>query len=95
MSHFHGIWISLITPFADGRVDHPAPRQLVNRYAAAGVTGFVALGTTGEPSSLDEAEQQAVLSTILDAAGPLISPTPAVIPSSSTIFPIAPACDWI
>src|SRR6202012_3323446 len=31
--------------------------------------GFVALGTTGEPSSLDELEQQAVLTTLLEAAG--------------------------
>jgi len=69
MSNFSGIWIPLITPFADdGSVDHAALRQLVKFYAEAGVAGVVALGTTGEPSSLDEAEQDAVLSTTLDAA---------------------------
>jgi 4-hydroxy-tetrahydrodipicolinate synthase len=68
MSDFSGIWIPLITPFADGAVDHAALRALVRRYAGAGVAGLVALGTTGEPAALDAAEQDAVLATILDAA---------------------------
>ncbi|MCY0386840.1 4-hydroxy-tetrahydrodipicolinate synthase [Robbsia sp. Bb-Pol-6] len=68
MSCFHGIWIPLITPFVDGAVDHHALRRLVVDYAAAGATGFVALGTTGESASLEAAEQRAVLATILDAA---------------------------
>ncbi|MGF6879656.1 4-hydroxy-tetrahydrodipicolinate synthase [Paraburkholderia sp. MM5477-R1] len=67
MSDFSGIWIPLITPFADGAVDHAALRALVRRYAEAGVAGLVALGTTGEPATLDAAEQDAVLATILDA----------------------------
>jgi 4-hydroxy-tetrahydrodipicolinate synthase len=68
MSDFSGIWIPLITPFADGAVDHAALRALVRRYADAGVAGLVALGTTGEPATLDAAEQDAVLATILEAA---------------------------
>ncbi|WP_109479543.1 4-hydroxy-tetrahydrodipicolinate synthase [Paraburkholderia sp. C35] len=70
MSTFSGIWIPLVTPFsADGAVDHAALRRLIRLYADAGVAGVVALGTTGEPSSLDVAEQEAVLATTLDAAG--------------------------
>jgi 4-hydroxy-tetrahydrodipicolinate synthase len=68
MSDFSGIWIPLITPFANGAVDHAALRALVRRYADAGVAGLVALGTTGEPAALDAAEQDAVLATILDEA---------------------------
>src|ERR1700755_2208058 len=70
MSIFSGIWIPLVTPFADGEVDHAALRALVRRYADAGIAGLVALGTTGEPATLDAAEQDAVLATILDAAQP-------------------------
>lgn len=66
MSIFSGIWVPLITPFADGAVDHAALRALVRRYADAGVAGLCALGTTGEPATLDAAEQDAVLATILD-----------------------------
>ena len=68
MSDFSGIWVPVITPFADGAVDHAALRALVRRYADAGIAGLVALGTTGEPAALDAAEQDAVLTTILDEA---------------------------
>ncbi|MCX4158575.1 MULTISPECIES: 4-hydroxy-tetrahydrodipicolinate synthase [Paraburkholderia] len=68
MSIFSDIWVPLITPFADGEVDHAALRALVRRYADAGIAGLVALGTTGEPAALDDAEQDAVLATILDEA---------------------------
>ena len=68
MSIFSGIWIPLVTPFSNGCVDHDALRRLVRSYIDAKVAGFVALGTTGEPSSLDHAEQEQVLATILDEA---------------------------
>jgi 4-hydroxy-tetrahydrodipicolinate synthase len=68
MSIFSGIWVPLITPFAEGAVDHAALRALVRRYTGAGIAGLVALGTTGEPAALDAAEQDAVLATILDEA---------------------------
>ncbi|WP_133647026.1 4-hydroxy-tetrahydrodipicolinate synthase [Paraburkholderia flava] len=71
MSIFSGIWIPIVTPFADGAVDHAALRQLIGVYADAGVSGLVALGTTGEPAALDAREQDAVLATVLDAAGSL------------------------
>ncbi|MGH8779910.1 4-hydroxy-tetrahydrodipicolinate synthase [Paraburkholderia sp.] len=71
MSIFSGIWIPIVTPFADGAVDHEALRQLVGVVADAGVSGLVALGTTGEPAALDAREQDAVLATVLDAAGSL------------------------
>lgn len=71
MSDFSGIWVALITPFHDDEVDHTALRRLVAHYRAAGVHGLVALGTTGEAASLSEAEQDAVLDTVLSEAGDL------------------------
>jgi 4-hydroxy-tetrahydrodipicolinate synthase len=68
MSVFSGIWIPLVTPFNAGEVDHAALDALVRHYARAGVAGFVALGTTGEPAALDAREQDAVLATVLAAA---------------------------
>ena len=70
-SGFTGIWVPLVTPFTpDGHaVDHHALRRLVAHLREAGVSGFVALGTTGEPAALDLQEQDAVLATVLAAAG--------------------------
>lgn len=68
---FSGLWIPLVTPFRDDAVDHAALAALVRHYAAAGVRGFVACGSTGEAAALDKAEQLAVLDTVLQAAGSL------------------------
>ncbi|WP_321871579.1 4-hydroxy-tetrahydrodipicolinate synthase [Paraburkholderia tropica] len=71
MSIFSGIWIPLVTPFREGAVDHDALKALVTHYVQAGVAGFVALGTTGEPAALSDREQDAVLGTVLAASGAL------------------------
>jgi len=68
---FSGLWIPLVTPFRDDAVDHAALAGLVRHYAGAGVRGFVACGSTGEAAALDDAEQLAVLDTVLKAAGTL------------------------
>ncbi|MFY0477637.1 4-hydroxy-tetrahydrodipicolinate synthase [Achromobacter marplatensis] len=70
-SLFQGVWVPLVTPFSGGAVDGGALRRLVRHYAAAGVDGLVVCGSTGEAASLDDAEQLAVLDTVLTEAGRL------------------------
>jgi 4-hydroxy-tetrahydrodipicolinate synthase len=65
---FSGFWVALVTPFRDGAVDHAALASLTRRLASEGVSGFVPCGSTGEAAALDEAEQLAVLDTVLAAA---------------------------
>ncbi|MBA4110988.1 MAG: 4-hydroxy-tetrahydrodipicolinate synthase [Leptothrix sp. (in: Bacteria)] len=67
-SLFSGIWVPLVTPFQNGAVDHAALRRLVGHCVAQGVHGLAPLGTTGEPATLDDDEQLAVLDTVLEAA---------------------------
>ena len=63
-----GGWVPLITPFdPKGAVDVAAIERLCHDYVAAGVSGVVALGTTGEASSLDAAEKRTVIDTIVRA----------------------------
>ncbi|NKI96573.1 4-hydroxy-tetrahydrodipicolinate synthase [Rhizobacter sp. SG703] len=70
MQQLSGIWVPVVTPFAaDGRVDHERLAALVAGLVADGIHGLVACGTTGEAATLDEAEQAAVLRTVLRAAG--------------------------
>ncbi|WP_083253880.1 4-hydroxy-tetrahydrodipicolinate synthase [Pandoraea sp. ISTKB] len=68
-TRFRGIWLPLITPFtregANTPVDHAALRRLVTHYRHSGIAGFVICGTTGEAAALDDAEQLAVLETVL------------------------------
>jgi 4-hydroxy-tetrahydrodipicolinate synthase len=64
-----GLWVPLVTPFAhDHAVDHAALARLVQRLEAAGVTGTVVCGSTGEAAALGKHEQLAVLATVAKAA---------------------------
>ncbi|MEU4625786.1 dihydrodipicolinate synthase family protein [Actinoplanes sp. NPDC023801] len=60
-----GIFVPLITPFgADGGVAADVLERLANDVLSDGAAGLVALGTTGEPSSLTAAEQETVVGVI-------------------------------
>jgi 4-hydroxy-tetrahydrodipicolinate synthase len=57
-----GVYVPLVTPFAsNGTVAFDAVEGLCHEYLEAGCAGIVALGTTGESSSLEPDEQQAVI----------------------------------
>jgi 4-hydroxy-tetrahydrodipicolinate synthase len=57
-----GVIVPLVTPFdAAGGVDLASLRALAERAIEAGAAGIVALATTGEPTSLDDAERAAVV----------------------------------
>ena len=57
-----GVYVPLITPFAEnGSVSLPAVARLCGEYLDSGASGIVALGTTGESSSLNSVEKRAVV----------------------------------
>ncbi len=61
-----GIYIPLITPFLNDKVDEPSLRKLVNHYLELGVQGFVPLGTTGEAPCIREDEHKRILHIVLE-----------------------------
>lgn len=64
-----GLGTALVTPFDDNlEVDYPSLKALVERQIRHGVNFLVALGSTGEPSSLTADEKERVLATVLDEA---------------------------
>jgi len=68
-----GCGTALVTPFrADGSIDEPRLTQLVNWQIESGVDFLVACGTTGEASTMTEAENLRVIEvTVNTAAGRL------------------------
>ena len=54
----HGIWLPLITPFRDGKIDETSLRRLVGHYAQGAIDGMILGATTGEGLTLDEAESE-------------------------------------
>jgi 4-hydroxy-tetrahydrodipicolinate synthase len=67
VTDFSGLWVPLITPFRDDRIDHAALAQLARRLRKDGVKGLVVCGSTGEAAALDEQEQRDALATVLQA----------------------------
>ncbi|MBB3395032.1 4-hydroxy-tetrahydrodipicolinate synthase [Rhizobium sp. BK060] len=64
-----GVMPALITPFdANGKVDFKAFEKHLTALRAAGVTGWVPMGSTGEYPALSNAERDEVLTFVKDFA---------------------------
>jgi len=74
MSHptrptLRGAFTALVTPFtADGAVDEPAFRRLVQWQLLAGIDGLVPCGTTGEAPTLSTAERERLIAATVEVA---------------------------
>jgi 4-hydroxy-tetrahydrodipicolinate synthase len=58
---FRGTFTALVTPFRDGNIDRTAFEQLIEQQIAAGITGIVAIGTTGESPTLSHEEREELI----------------------------------
>jgi 4-hydroxy-tetrahydrodipicolinate synthase len=58
---FRGTFTAVVTPFRNGDVDFAAFEKLVETQIAAGITGVVAVGTTGESPTLTHEEKEKVI----------------------------------
>lgn len=78
MQNFSGVWTALVTPMTEQGVDYDALKRLVEAQVRGGVSGLVAVGTTGESPTLDPVEHIAVIKKVIEyAAGriPVIAGT--------------------
>ncbi|MEZ9872716.1 4-hydroxy-tetrahydrodipicolinate synthase [Vibrio sp. 10N.261.51.C6] len=87
---FSGSIVALVTPFnADGEVDFDSLKKLVEHHVAAGSDGLVAVGTTGESSTLTIEEHVKVVNKIVEFADgriPVIAGTGANATHESVLF---------
>ena len=65
---FQGAATALITPLNDQGVDYPALEKLIEWQIGQGIDALVICGTTGESSTLTDAEHRQVLKFALDVA---------------------------
>src|SRR5918911_4678512 len=67
---FHGVLPALITPFTDdgGAIDTNSLAAIVERLIGAGVGGLVPGGSTGEFTTLTNAERRQLIETTVEAA---------------------------
>jgi 4-hydroxy-tetrahydrodipicolinate synthase len=65
---FRGTFTALVTPFRDGGIDVSALEDLIEKQIAAGITGIVAIGTTGESPTLSHEEREQVIRVVVAKA---------------------------
>ena len=80
---FHGVLPALITPFTDDgdAIDARGAAAIVDRLVGAGVGGLVPGGSTGEFTTLTNAERRQLVEVTVDAAGgrvPVVAGTGAL-----------------
>ncbi len=68
MKKFRGTGVAIVTPFKnDSSIDLAAMGRVINHVINGGVNYIVAMGTTGETSTLSKDERQALISYIVEA----------------------------
>ena len=65
---FRGTFTAVVTPFRNGAVDFSAFEKLIEAQIAAGITGIVAVGTTGESPTLTHDEKHEVIERTIKIA---------------------------
>lgn len=68
MRKFKGTGVAIVTPFKnDSSIDFSALGRIINHVVKGGVNYIIAMGTTGEASTLTKDEKQALISYVIEA----------------------------
>ncbi len=67
--HLSGLWLPVITPFREGRVDIESFARVIEHYLGQPIDGMIVAATTGEGLTLDEAETAVLAETAADIVG--------------------------
>ncbi len=65
---FRGSMVALVTPFRDGSVDFETLGRIVEAQIAAGQTGLIPCGSTGESATLSHEEHTRVVAFVVERA---------------------------
>lgn len=61
-----GVYVPLVTPFKDDKVDFKSFKKMVDYYIAKGAHGLMPLGTTGESPTVLEDEYEAIVEKTME-----------------------------
>lgn len=63
---FEGIGVAIVTPFINGKIDYTSLERLINKCINDGADAIIALGTTGEGSTISASERKKIISFCVD-----------------------------
>lgn len=61
-----GIWLPIVTPFADDEVDFNSYKRLIDYYIDKGISGLIPLGTTGEVPTISHYEYEEIIEKTME-----------------------------
>lgn len=61
-----GVWLPIITPFKEDKIDYKSYRKMIDHYADKGISGLIPLGTTGEIPALSDYEFEEMIDKTLE-----------------------------
>ncbi len=61
-----GLWLPIITPFKDNKIDIQSYQALIDYYIKKGITGIIPLGTTGECPTISEYEFELIVNKTIE-----------------------------
>ena len=73
-----GIYVAMMTPFIDGRVNEAVVREMVDFMVEKGVNGIFPISSVGEFIHLDFEEKVSLMRIVHDQAGGRVAVTPGI-----------------
>ncbi|MDF2610555.1 MAG: dihydrodipicolinate synthase [Lachnospiraceae bacterium] len=61
-----GVWLPIITPFKDNKIDYISYQRMIDYYTKKGISGFIPLGTTGESPVLSDYEFEEMIEKTME-----------------------------
>lgn len=61
-----GVWLPIITPFRDDKIDFKSYKRLIDYYINKGISGIIPLGTTGEVPVLNDFEFEEMIEKTME-----------------------------
>lgn len=61
-----GIFLPIITPFKDDKIDYESYEKMINYYINKGVSGIIPLGTTGESPTVSSDEYKEIVEKTIE-----------------------------
>ncbi len=66
MKRLQGVWLPVVTPFLDGKIDYLSYGKLIGHYIPKGISGLIPHGTTGESPTIEEYEFEELLGKTIE-----------------------------
>lgn len=61
-----GVWLPIITPFNNDKIDYKSYRKLIDYYTDKGISGIIPMGTTGEIPVLSDFEFEEMIEKTME-----------------------------